>query len=137
MTAINIACRLADWQHWERLYRRAVRGFTDDDDARLRVTEAAWYPNVDSHLAAHQKPLILIRLSDYSRGPPMEMFHVREIIPSVWYAMVIQRWTRRVASQRSCFLPVAALRLQSMLLPNLFFLFRDSEKNMQNILLVY
>lgn len=50
----------------------------------LHVTDVGRYANVDSHLAAHQRPLILIRLSDYSRPSPMEMFRARKIIRSVW-----------------------------------------------------
>lgn len=56
----------------------------DDDATRLYVTKVGRYANVDSHLAVHQKPLILIRLSDYSWVLPMEMSHAREIIRSVW-----------------------------------------------------
>lgn len=56
----------------------------NDDAIRLYVTKVGRYANVDSHLAVHQKPLILIRLSHYSWVLPMEMSGAREIIRSVW-----------------------------------------------------
>lgn len=69
--------------------RRIERGGNDrflviDVATRLHVTEASRYANVDSHLAAHQKLLILIRLSDYSRFQLMEMFRAWKVIRSVW-----------------------------------------------------
>lgn len=69
--------------------RRIERGGNDrflviDVATRLHVTEAGRYANVDSHLAAHQKLLILIRLSDYSRFQLMEMFRAWKVIRSVW-----------------------------------------------------
>jgi len=49
------------------------------------VSTASWYANVDRHLAAHQKPLILIRLSDYSAAATCDGdVRVWEIILPVW-----------------------------------------------------
>lgn len=46
---------------------------------------AGRYVNVDRHLAAHQKPLILIRLSDYSAAVAYDGdVCVWEIILSEW-----------------------------------------------------
>jgi len=43
------------------------------------------YANVDRHLAAHQKSLILIRLSDYSTAAARDGdVHVWKIILPVW-----------------------------------------------------
>lgn len=64
----------------------ATGGFVGaiNSGGRIHVVRAGRYANVDRHLAAHQKPLILIRLSDYSAAvATMEMFHVLEVIRPV------------------------------------------------------
>lgn len=86
---------IREWQ-WDTIRYNSlgegIRYFSDiSGDQRVILADGSMslrtgrYTNADRHLAAHQKPLILIRLSDYSAAAMRDGdVRIWDIILPVW-----------------------------------------------------